>query len=78
MNPANYTLYHSGLKGAESCFGENAELAGVKEVVYSFEGHKLTRDKNTAILSPEQLQRGDISMELASRMPAGAPWHAGG
>jgi len=62
------TLYSSGLKGAEETFGEAAEKRGVKEVVYSFEGHKLSREKNVKILSPEELVRGDISMELASRM----------
>jgi hypothetical protein len=68
MDLSNHTLYSSGLKGAESSFGEVAEKFGLKEVVYSFDGHKLTRDKNVVILEKEQLERGDISMELASRM----------
>ncbi len=68
MNKENCTLYSSGLKGAEATFGETAERYGIKEVVYSFEGHKLSRDKNVTILNQEELERGDISMELASRM----------
>ncbi|PID74370.1 MAG: hypothetical protein CSB32_01230 [Desulfobacterales bacterium] len=68
MDLSKYTLYSSGLKGAETAFGEEAEKAGITEVVYSFEGHKLSRDKNVVILDKEQLERGDISMELASRM----------
>ena len=68
MELSNCTLYSSGLKGAESAFGDEAEKAGIKEVVYSFDGHKLSRDKNVEILDKEQLERGDISMELASRM----------
>lgn len=68
MDFSDYTLYSSGLKGAEATFGEMAEKAGIKDVVYSFDGHKLTRDKNVVILKKEQLERGDISMELASRM----------
>lgn len=68
MDLSNFTLYSSGLKGAETAFGEAAEKLGIKEVVFSFEGHKLTRDKNVVILDKEQLERGDISMELASRM----------
>lgn len=68
MNPNNCTLYSGGLKGAETVFGENAEKFNVSEVIYSFEGHKLSRDKNTIILSEEDLERGNISMELASRM----------
>lgn len=68
MNSANYTLYTSGLKGAEATFAEAAEKMGVNDVVYSFDGHKLSREKNVVILNKEQLERGDISMELASRM----------
>ncbi len=68
MEKSNCTLYSSGLKGAEATFGEEAEKYGVNEVVYSFENHKLTREKNVSILSQEELERGDISMELASRM----------
>ena len=68
MNAQDCTLYHGGLKGAESVFGENAEKYAVQEVVFSFEGHRLNRDRNTVTLSEEELQRGDISMELASRM----------
>lgn len=68
MDLSKYTLYSSGLKGAEAAFGEVADSLGIKEVIYSFEGHKLTRDKNVEILDKEQLERGDISMELASRM----------
>lgn len=68
MNPENCTLYSGGLKGAETVFGETAEKFQVNEVIYTFEGHKLCRDKNTRILTEEELERGDISMELASRM----------
>lgn len=68
MDPKNCTLYSSGLKGAETAFGEAAEKFEVAEVVYTFENHKLARDKNTVMLSQEELERGDISMELASRM----------
>ncbi len=68
MEKSNCTLYSSGLKGAEATFGEEAEKYGINEVVYSFENHKLSREKNVSILSQEELERGDISMELASRM----------
>ena len=68
MEKSNCTLYSSGLKGAEATFGEEAEKYGINDVVYSFESHKLTRENNVVILSQEELERGDISMELASRM----------
>jgi hypothetical protein len=68
MAEINYTLFHGGLKGAEATFGEMAEQYNVKEVIYTFEGHKLSRDKNSVVLRQDELERGDISMELASRM----------
>jgi hypothetical protein len=68
MKANECTLFHGGLKGAETVFGENAEQYGVNEVIFTFEGHRLNRDKNPTMLSEEELQRGDISMEIASRM----------
>ncbi len=68
MDPKNCTLYSGGLKGAESVFGETADKYEVKETIYTFEGHKLSREKNLIVLSEDELERGDISMELASRM----------
>lgn len=68
MDRDKCTLFSGGLKGAEATFGEIAEQNGVKEVVFTFEGHKLSRDKNSVTLTQEELERGDISMELASRM----------
>jgi len=62
------TIYSGGLKGAESAFGEAAEKWGVSEVNFTFEGHAIARDKNVKVLSQEELGRGDISMELASKM----------
>lgn len=64
----NCTLYSGGLRGAEETFGEAAEKWGIKEVTYSFAGHKINREKNVTILSEAELLRGDISMELASKM----------
>ncbi len=62
------TLYHGGLKGAETAFGEEAEKYGTGEVIFTFDGHRLNRDRNAVTLTEEDLQRGDISMEIASRM----------
>jgi len=68
MDKLNCTLFSGGLKGAESAFGEAAEKRNIQETIYTFEGHKLSRDKNAVLLSQEDLERGDISMELASKM----------
>jgi hypothetical protein len=62
------TLYSGGLKGAESVFGEAAEKWSVKEVNFCYTGQKTNRQKNLLVLSDEELKRGDISMELVSKM----------
>ena len=62
------TLYSGGLKGAETAFGEAAEKWSVKEVNFTYSGHKTNRQKNLVVLSDDDLKRGDISMELVSKM----------
>jgi hypothetical protein len=61
-------LYSGGLKGAENAFGEAAEKWGIKEVNFTFSGNKIARSKNAILLSKDELKRGDISMELVSKM----------
>ena len=68
MEASQCTLYSGGLKGAETVFGETAEKYSVNEVIFTFEGHKLSRDKNVRVLTKDELERGNISMELASKM----------
>ncbi len=68
MKADECTLYHGGLKGAETTFGEQAEKYGAGEVIFTFDGHRLNRERNAVTLTEEDLQRGDISMEIASRM----------
>lgn len=67
IEPEKITLYSGGLIGAETEFGLNAERWGIKEVTYSFEGHRVSREKNVVILNEEELKRGDISMEILSK-----------
>jgi endonuclease YncB( thermonuclease family) len=69
------TLYSGGLKGAENAFGEEAEKWQVREVAYTFAGNKIARSKNALLLSKEELQRGDISMELVSKMMRRTYYH---
>lgn len=64
----DYTLYSGGLKGAESAFGEAAERWSINEVNFTFSGQKTNREKNIVVLSDDELKRGDISMELVSKM----------
>ncbi len=67
LNPSNCILYSGGLKGAEAEFGENAEKWGVREVNFSYMGHKMERVKDVRVLSEEELKQGDISMTIVSK-----------
>jgi hypothetical protein len=64
---AKITLYSGGHKGSETEFGKNAEIWGINEVNFTFEGHIVERDKNLHVLTPEELKKGDISMEIVSK-----------
>lgn len=68
INKDECELFSSGLKGAEAAFGEAAEKYSVKETVLTFTGHKIARSNAAHLitLSPEDLERGDISMEIVS------------
>lgn len=60
------TFYGGGHRGTEAEFGRQAEQFGVGEVNYSFAGHQPAREKGITILTPEELHKGDISMEIVS------------
>ncbi len=60
------TLYSGAHRGAESEFGQQAERWGIQEVNFSFEGHALERTRGVRVLSPAELDKGDVSMEIVS------------
>jgi hypothetical protein len=60
------TLYSGGHAGTEAFFGECAEMWGIREVTYSYEGHAIKRERNVVNLSEADLKRGDVSMEIVS------------
>jgi hypothetical protein len=62
------TLYSGGHKGAEAEFGKLAETWRMKEVNISFEGHNAERTRGVRILNREELQKGDVSMEIVSKL----------
>jgi len=61
------TLYSGGHKGAEAEFGKLAEAWNMKEVNISFEGHNAERTRGVRVLTAEELQKGDVSMEIVSK-----------
>ncbi len=67
VDRSQYTLYSGGHAGAEEQFGSCAERWGIQEVNFSYKGHKVARDKNIIELAEEELEKGDVSMEIVSR-----------
>jgi hypothetical protein len=63
---SHITLYSGGHKGAESEFGQLAEAWGIQEVNFSFEGHATERSRGVRELTAEQLDQGNVSMEIVS------------
>jgi hypothetical protein len=62
------SLYSGGHKGTEAEFGKLAEAWNIKEVNISFEGHNAERTRGVQVLSREELEKGDISMEIVSKL----------
>ncbi len=60
------TLYSGGHKGTESEFGRLAESWGIQEVNFSFEGHAIERTRGVQVLNSEELDKGDVSLEIVS------------
>ncbi len=63
---SHITLYSGGHKGSEAEFGRLAEAWGIQEVNFSFAGHEVERSRGIHELSPEELDKGNVSMEIVS------------
>jgi hypothetical protein len=61
-------LFSGGAPGAEAEFGAAAERHGVEEVNFTFDGHKIMRDRGVRVLNHEELANGDISLAYVSRL----------
>lgn len=60
------TLYSGGHKGSEAEFGRLAEMWGIGEVNFSYAGHDPQRTRGLRVLGPEELDKGNVSMEIVS------------
>jgi hypothetical protein len=63
---SHLTLYSGGHKGAEFEFGRLAEIWGIQEVNFSFDGHNIERTRGVRVLGPKELDKGDVSLEIVS------------
>jgi len=68
MKAENCILYSGGLKGAEAEFGAAAERHGIDEVNFTFEGHRIARQRGIRVLTREELMQGDVSLSYVSRL----------
>jgi hypothetical protein len=65
---SKFTLYSGGHKGTEAEFGKLAEAWNMEEMNISFEGHNAERTRGVRVLDREELQKGDVSMEIVSKL----------
>ena len=68
MKPHDCILFSGAAPGAEAEFGACAEQRGIDEVNFTFEGHTLGRQRGMRVLTHEELQAGDVSLEYVSRL----------
>ena len=68
MKAPDCILFSGGAPGAEAEFGASAERYGIDEVNFTFEGHKIVRQRGVRVLNHEELQNGDVSLEYVSRL----------
>ena len=67
-DPRKFKLVSGGSRGTEAEFGECAERWGMREVNYSFAGHRmLARQRGVVVLNETELNRGDFSLVYASK-----------
>jgi hypothetical protein len=68
MKPGDCILFSGGAPGAEGEFGACAERHGIEEVNFTFEGHKIVRERGVRVLNHEELKSGDVSLEYLSKL----------
>ncbi|EHJ47634.1 hypothetical protein DFW101_1626 [Solidesulfovibrio carbinoliphilus subsp. oakridgensis] len=64
----DFTLFSGGAQGAEAEFGRQAELHGVQEINYTFEGHRIERTRGIRVLTQEELAKKDVSLTYVSKL----------
>lgn len=66
-NPTECSLYSGGVKGAEECFGACAQKWGLNQTNFTFDGHQQVNAHGRYLLSPRELQAGDVSLLYVSK-----------
>ncbi len=68
LNPKQSTIYSGGAAGTEQFFGAQAEVWGIEEVNFTFEGHLSERNRGLRFLTNEELTLKDVSMTYVSKL----------
>jgi hypothetical protein len=68
MDASECILFSGGAPGAEASFGACAERHGIEEVNFTFDGHRIERQRGVRMLNHEELLGGDVSLEYVSRL----------
>ena len=68
MIKSDYILFSGAAPGAEAEFGACAERHGIEEVNFTFDGHKIARQRGVRMLNHEELLTGDVSLDYVSRL----------
>lgn len=76
-NTSQPTLISGGHKGAEAEFGRAAKRHGVEQTTLSFEGHDMEWPVGVRVLTPDELAKGDVSMEIVCRRMGRTYHHPG-
>lgn len=76
-NASKPKLISGGHKGAEAEFGRAAKRHGVEQTTLSFEGHDMEWPVGVRVLTPEELAKGDVSMEIVCRRMGRTYHHPG-
>jgi hypothetical protein len=76
-NATKPTLISGGHKGAEAEFGRAAKRFGIEQTTLSFEGHDMEWPVGVRVLSPDELAKGDVSMEIVCRRMGRTYHHPG-
>jgi hypothetical protein len=76
-NATKPTLISGGHKGAEAEFGRAAKRHGIEQTTLSFEGHDMEWPVGVRVLTPDELAKGDVSMEIVCRRMGRTYHHPG-
>ncbi len=68
LNPAKTVIYSGGAAGTEQFFGEQAEIFGIEEVNFTFEGHQSERSRGQRFLTSDELAMKDVSITYVAKI----------